>query len=780
MRLISRAAVAAFLFAIPVAVFGQVGSLYISDYQLISSSPAGSPTLWEMTYRASVVNGAIPWGSVTATVGTLNPVVVRIPPGLNTLNFPAVPANSAVASTNTFSVLANPNVPLNPSNLVWTFHTTPQAPIANAGPGQTVAIGAHVTVNGSASTNPSAAGTLTYQWAFSSRPPGSQTRLTSSVGVQSGFTVDVAGNYVLTLTVSNGIASSSSSVTISTANTPPVANAGPNQFVNIGALVQLNGTGSTDVDGNPLGYHWSFVSMPPNSTATLSDPNALLPSFTADLPGAYQIQLIVDDGVSDSAPSIVTVTTNPPTVPTAFAGQNRTVGHNVTITLEGVGVDPQGKPLFYTWTLLSKPVSSIATISNPSIPQPTMFVDKPGTYVAQLVVSNGIQTSTASTVTITTTNTPPVASAGTDLNGLVGRAVLLDGSGTFDADNDTLVYKWTFLHFPTGSGATISGAGGVFPNFTPDLPGIYVVQLIASDPYSSSAPATVTITVTAPVVITLTPTTLAISPSPGSLTVNLSSPAGPNGAVINLNSSNTAAATVPPTVTVSASQSTATFTVTPGTASGATTITASAPGMNSGTATVNYTRPAAMILSANPVNVNMGGQAAFPVNFSIPAPTPTGVVITLSSSDTTKVKLPNPIVTIPPGATAPVPQPLITGVTLGSATITATSPGYPTVSQAVNVVETASFYPSTVTLPFISSLRYSWLMLPVPAPAGGLTLNLKSDNPAIATVPATIKIPAGYTEVQVNVTGVSKGTTTIHASLLPSIPDTTATVNVAQ
>lgn len=867
MRYTSRASVAAFLFAIPLAIFGQAQSLSITNYQLVSSIPGA--TLWQLTYRADVVNGATPWGSVTATAESLDASAVRIVPTQTTLTFPAVSANGEVTSTNTFSVLVPPGALLDPTHLSWTFQTTPQGPVANAGPGQTVAIGTKVTVSGSGSTNPSGNGSLTYYWMFKSRPPGSNARLISSWGVTSGFTVDAPGNYILSLTVSNGVASSTATVTISTISTPPVANAGPGQFVNIGALVQLDGSGSTDVDGNLLSYQWT-LSAPANSAAALSDPTAVKPTFTADLPGTYQAQLVVTDKNASSAPSTVTITTNPPTVPMAFAGQDRTVAHNTTITLDGLGVDPQGMPLRYQWTLLAQPTGSTTTFSDSTIPQPTLFVDKPGIYSAQLVVSDATATSKPAVVTINTTDTPPVAYAGPAQTVLFGRTVLLSGSRSYDADYDPLSFSWTFTSVPAGSSAPIVGNTSENPIFTPDVWGVYVVQLIVSDPYAKSQPSTVTITVPEPVVITLAPNPLALSSYPATLTVtlsaagatgvlvhltsdnptaatvptsvmvpaglksasvsvapgstggtahitasglgmtpgtatvnftplaitltpnplalggsattmtvNLSAPAGPNGAVINLTSSNQTAATVPLSVNVAGGATTASVTVTPGSASGATTITASAPSMTSGTATVNYTRPPFLILPSNPVNVPVSGTATFAVSLSVPAPAPNGVVVTLVSSDTTKAKLASATVTIPAGATAPVTQPTIRGVNIGAATITVSAPGFPTTSQTVNITETVTFYPTTVSLPFtFTSNRYTWLILSGTAPVGGLTINLKSDNPAVATVPATITIPADNTQVQVYVTGVGNGTTTIHASLLPFIPDTTATVKV--
>ena len=93
------------------------------------------------------------------------------------------------------------------------------------------------------------------------------------------------------------------------ANFPPVANAGPDQTVTVGATVRLDGSASSDVDGHPLTYAWAFVSTPAGSGAVLADPTTVTPTFVADRPGAYVVQLIVNDGVVDSTPDTVVIST---------------------------------------------------------------------------------------------------------------------------------------------------------------------------------------------------------------------------------------------------------------------------------------------------------------------------------------------------------------------------------------------------------------------------------------------------------------------------------------
>lgn len=91
-------------------------------------------------------------------------------------------------------------------------------------------------------------------------------------------------------------------------------------------------------------------------------------------------------------------------------------------------------------------------------------------------------------------NNIPVAEVGPDERVFVNETVALDGIGSADTDGDPLAYQWSFVTVPKKSKAEFSDPSSANPTFVPDMPGIYVAQLIVDDYKAKSEPKTVTVT----------------------------------------------------------------------------------------------------------------------------------------------------------------------------------------------------------------------------------------------------------------------------------------------
>ncbi|MFA5772502.1 MAG: PKD domain-containing protein [Thermoplasmata archaeon] len=275
---------------------------------------------------------------------------------------------------------------------------------------------------------------------------------------------------------------------------PPVANAGLDQAVEVNTPATLDGSGSNDPDGNALTYRWTQTEGP---EAALSDATAVKPTFTPTVPGTYRFQLVVNNGGANSAPSYVTITvTKANNPPVADAGRDQTVEVNTQVTLNGnASYDPDGDTITYKWTQVEGSTTLLLySTTNKSMFTPTIN----GIYKIQLVVNDSKANSEPSVVTITVVtakqNIPPVADAGKNQTIEINIPVTLDGSGSYDQDNDAITSEWTQIGGPAA--VTMSNTTDVKPTFTPTIVGIYKFSLVVNDNKTNSAPDTVTITVT--------------------------------------------------------------------------------------------------------------------------------------------------------------------------------------------------------------------------------------------------------------------------------------------
>lgn len=259
-----------------------------------------------------------------------------------------------------------------------------EAPIANAGPDQNVYLGDAVRLNGSAS-DPDGDAIVAWMWTLEFKPAGSMARLSNPSIPAPSFIAEVAGDYILSLTVYDGVYTSALDFVVihAAANLPPTAvivastTSGPAPLT-----VAFDGTRSSDPEGGQLSYEWNF------GDGTTSHEAA--PTHQYLFAGTYTVRLVITDERLaldfDTVSIEVTAANNPPTVAPSATPTSGTAP--LMVQFKANATDPDGDALTYAWDFGD---SATSASSNPQ-----HTYSAPGTYVASLSVSDGALTTSAS------------------------------------------------------------------------------------------------------------------------------------------------------------------------------------------------------------------------------------------------------------------------------------------------------------------------------------------------------------------------------------------------
>jgi hypothetical protein len=271
-------------------------------------------------------------------------------------------------------------------------------------------------------------------------------------------------------------------------NQAPVANAGSDQSVYVGSAVTLDGSGSTDVDGDPLTYHWAFTTKPAGSSVTLSNAIAVNPTFTVDKPGSYVVSLVVNDGFVDSS-NTATVTISTINVAPVTRDDTYFVDEDTTLTVAVPGVlvndtDPDGDPLIAV--LASGPSNGLLSFNAGGSFTYTPSPNFSGSDTFMYKANDGSSNSNLAVVTITVrqVNDVPVASTDGPYLGVTGIPVTMDASSASDVEGASLIFQWNF-----GDGSTLVTTQPSITH-TYAIPGIFSVTLVVSDGQLASVPFT--------------------------------------------------------------------------------------------------------------------------------------------------------------------------------------------------------------------------------------------------------------------------------------------------
>ena len=359
----------------------------------------------------------------------------------------------------------------------------------------TAKVGTPIIVDASSSHDPQGE-TLTYAWSIEV-PKGSAAKLGSATTSTTSFTPDKGGHYMVSLVVTNASAKQSAVATLQInvvgtgSNHPPVAVTTAAVAVTTGNAAVLNGSQSYDADQQTLYYTWTLIGAPSTSAVTtLGDNDTKTAYFTPDVMGTYTVKLVVSDGI-DADQALVTVTVTPQTsetIPTAsFTADNTTVKLGTPIRLDATASsDPQGKVLTYAWSL-NRPKGSSSALSSATSVITSFTPDKGGGYLVYLKVTNSSSVASDTVTSLinavgTGSNHPPVAITTTALTKTIASVVLLDGSQSYDADQQTLTYTWTLISKPATS-AVVAVTDDTLKTgyFTPDVAGTYNIKFVVSD-----------------------------------------------------------------------------------------------------------------------------------------------------------------------------------------------------------------------------------------------------------------------------------------------------------
>lgn len=403
------------------------------------------------------------------------------------------------------------NVPV-----VESIAASPEAPNM----GQAVALSAVIT-DADIDAPCEIARTISRAWHLSKVPPGSKATLDFPTVEEPYFVPDVEGTYAVTLVASDELGRASAPLVLEIAagncgsNAPVVdavtaapANPTTGQTVQLAATVSDPDAAAPCSLPSAVTYAWSIAAAPAGSLAALNFPAGENPSFTADLPGDYLIELVVTDetGRSSAAGSLtITASTCGNAPPTALVEQIEPVlvapgaaviapdtGVNDVVQLSGVAsndadnADPcnLGQSLAYAWSFLALPAGSTAQINDATVVNPSFVTDVPGTYVIGLVVTDSAGlASGAATFTITADPsvgigvpdgfTITTVAAGALFSG--SRGVTKDGAGNvYVANGNSRVMKVATDGFVSilSQGGFLQGAQDI--TFEPGLQQLFV------------------------------------------------------------------------------------------------------------------------------------------------------------------------------------------------------------------------------------------------------------------------------------------------------------------
>lgn len=229
-------------------------------------------------------------------------------------------------------------------------------------------------------------GPVTYSWEIIGLPPGSSPRLDGIEDPVVTFTGDVAGSYILALTVTDVFGETDTCRANVRVIAPPVIACDADVFSGPTRQPLEVLLGVTD-DTRVVTHTWEMVTRPPTSSAVIERMSANRAIFTPDKQGSYELLYTATDTDGLSSTCLVTAI-GLPTPPTVTCPEVVETPPLTTVSVLAEAVD-DGESLSYNWELVSREVGSAAGPPSPrNRPETNFTPDIAGEYVLRVTVTD--------------------------------------------------------------------------------------------------------------------------------------------------------------------------------------------------------------------------------------------------------------------------------------------------------------------------------------------------------------------------------------------------------
>lgn len=374
------------------------------------------------------------------------------------------------------------------TDIVEVTYRINEEPIADASLSETSGIAGRnpIALSAAGSSDPNG-DPITFLWEVVAAPESSQWTLGSSDSAVASLAAADPGDYTLRLSVSDGALTGTTTIVVTfVENQAPTADPSLSETTAVAGRhsARLDGTASTDPEGDSLTYHWDVVSAPAGSNPTIQDASAGVTTFFSDTAGSYLVSLTVDDGLKSATESfLIDVAVNQSPIADASLTQTVVIAGPGFAVLDGtLSSDPDDTVLSYSWQVVASSNGTLPSISSRHSAVAYLAATLPGVYAIELAVADGATSDKDYVIVEVTGNQAPVADASLS-DRVVSAGVLprLDATRSHDPDGDDVSYSWEVVASSNGTLPIVSAPNQAITQLETASLGFYTVRLTVDD-----------------------------------------------------------------------------------------------------------------------------------------------------------------------------------------------------------------------------------------------------------------------------------------------------------